>query len=181
MDKSTENVTLFALFINDVLKLYKEADPDSYEELLEMADGHDLSDPFGKVPMLVYNDMCEYVEFNLGQANLKKIGEKIGESVFDALLGQNIVKQNPSPKEILDGLIVAAANMIQDPKGRGWLMISNSNNSIVMKRTQTFNSTLQFGLLKGLVKKTGVKLPDVKLIKSEAAGAEFDEYEITWQ
>ena len=49
MDKSTEGVTLFALFINDILVQYKEADPESYDELLEMADGHNLSDPFGKL------------------------------------------------------------------------------------------------------------------------------------
>ena len=181
MDKSTEGVTLFALFINDILVQYKEADPESYDELLEMADGHNLSDPFGKVPMAIYNDMCEYVEFNLGQANLKKIGETIGGSVFDALIAQNIVKQNPSPKEILEGLIVAAANMIQDPKGRGWVMESNASNAIVMKRTQTFNSILQFGLLKGLVKKTGVTLPEVKLLKSVKDGADFDEYEVSWK
>lgn len=180
MDQSTENVTLFAIFINDILRLYKEADPESYEELLNMADGYEISEPFEKVPIQLYNDMCTFVEENIGKANLKKIGENIGETVFDALLGQEIVKASPTPKEILQGLIVAASGMIQDPKGRGWEMLSAADKKIIMRRTQTFNSTLQFGLLKGLVKKTGAQLVEVVLQKEIEKGDEFDEYVVTW-
>ncbi|MDX2190819.1 MAG: hypothetical protein SFY32_13235 [Bacteroidota bacterium] len=180
MNNSTENVTLFALFINDILRLYKEADPESYNELYNMAKGYHLEDPFAKVPMKLYNDMCQFVQENLGAANLKKIGENIGESVYEALTGQKLVPANPTPKDILNGLIGAAANMVQDPQGRGWIMVSDSDHQIIMKRTQTFNSILQFGLLKGLVKKTGKTTVDVKLIKSVEAGDEFDEYLVTW-
>ncbi|TAH27066.1 MAG: hypothetical protein EAZ07_02195 [Cytophagales bacterium] len=180
MDNSTENVTLYALFLNDILSLYKEADSESYEELLGISEGHDISEPFNKIPIQVYNDMCEMVEENLGEANLKKIGEKIGESVYNALVSQKMVSNSPSPVEIIKGLIVVASNMIQDPKGRGWELLKESNNEIILKRTQTFNSILQFGLLKGLVKKTGKNAVEVSLRKSVSLADEFDEYVIKW-
>lgn len=168
------------MFIQDILKLYKEEDPESYSDLESFAKGYDISEPFSKVPMEVYNNMCAYVEDNLGAANLKKIGETIGETVYEALISQNLVRADPNPKEILEGLIFAAANMIQDPEKRGWEMLEAENSYIIMRRTQTFNSTLQFGLLKGLVKKTGKTSIEVILVKSVQRGDEFDEYKVTW-
>jgi hypothetical protein len=49
-----------------------------------------------------------------------------------------------------------------------------------MRRTQNFNSILQLGLLKGLVQKTGVRLVEVKYLRSVAEGADYDDYLITW-
>jgi hypothetical protein len=50
-----------------------------------------------------------------------------------------------------------------------------------MRRTQTFNSSLQFGLLETLISKTGVLFPSVDLQKSVEKGDEYDEYLISWK
>jgi hypothetical protein len=70
--------------------------------------------------------------------------------------------------------------MIKDPEKRGWEIVETGPKHIVMRRTQTFNSTLQFGLLDELVRKTKVVSPRVEYIKSVAEGDEFDDYKISW-
>jgi len=49
-----------------------------------------------------------------------------------------------------------------------------------MRKTQTFNTTLQIGLLDGLIRKSGVFGVQVILQKEVKLGAEFDEYMISW-
>ena len=181
MDHSTEEVTLFAVFIQDILKLYEDKKEQFASPLFEMAKPYDLSDPFNKVPMKVYNDMCDWLEKALGPASLKKVGVQIGETVYDALIKNGNFSQSPAPLEIINGLVYVAGQMIQDPKKRGWVLLKSTANSIVMRRTQTFNSLLQVGLLRGLVQKTGVKFVDVNYVASVAEGAPFDEYLITWK
>ena len=70
--------------------------------------------------------------------------------------------------------------MIQDPEGRVWEIREVKERSIVMRRTQAFNSTLQLGLLRGLVQKTGARVVEVKYLRSVAEGADYDDYLITW-
>jgi hypothetical protein len=179
MNQSTENVTLFAAFINDVLNLYRDKQ-DEFQPLFDMTANLDLSDPFNKVPIQVYNDMCNWLEQNLGKFNLVKVGRQIGETAFQAMLSNNLITNQSSPEEVAKALVIVAANMIQDPQGRGWELIESAPGKLIMKRTQTFNSKLQLGLLDGLIKKTGVEGVKVDYHKEIAQGAEFDEYIITW-
>lgn len=181
MDQSTEGVTLYAVFINDILKLYEDKKDQFAGPLFEMAKSHDLSNPFNKVPMQVYNDMCQWLEKALGPASLKKVGVQIGETVYDALIKNGNFSKNPTPLEIINGLVYVASQMIQDSKKRGWVVVKSTPTSILMRRTQTFNSVLQVGLLRGLVQKTSVKFVDVNYAASVAEGAPFDEYLITWR
>ncbi|OJJ14011.1 hypothetical protein BKI52_44910 [marine bacterium AO1-C] len=179
MDNSTENVTLFAVFINDILKNYEEKKED-YEDLFAMVEGYDLSDPFNKVPMQLYNDLCEWIENNLGKFNLIRVGRNVGETVHDSLVQNNIISTDSTPLDTMQALKGAAETMVQDEKKRGWEILEHTDNSILMRRTQTFNSQLQIGLLDGLIRKTKKSGVKVEYTKKVEDGADFDEYIITW-
>jgi hypothetical protein len=180
MDNSTEKVTLYAAFVNDVLNVYKDK-PDFYGPLSRMAAGQDLSNPFNKVPMQTYNEMCNWIEKNIGRVNTKKVGREIGKTAFEGMKQHKLIGDKPAPLQVMEALVAVAGQMIQDPKRRGWEIISSTSNSIVMRRTQTFNSSLQFGLLETLISKSNVFSPTVDLLKSVEKGDEYDEYLITWK
>jgi len=180
MNYSTEGVTLYALFINDILNLYK-GKQEEFAPLFQIAEGYDLSDPFNKIPMQVYNDMCAWIERELGTYSLIRVGRQIGESVYNSLKANNVTNENSTPLDYMKALVYAASTMIQDPQGRGWEIVSHDKNSIVMRRTQTFNSKLQLGLLSGLVYKCkNVFGVTVDYLEKEADGAEYDIYIIRW-
>lgn len=180
MDHSTENVTLAAAFISDILNIYKERSPDNYEILKKKTDGIDLSNPMNMVPIEVYNTMCNWIESQVGQANAKIVGRQIGRTAFEAMKTFKLVTDKSTPLEAMKALCTVASTMIKDPKGRGWVILESGAKHIVMRRTQTFNSTLQFGLLDEIVRKTGVLSPKVEYLKSVSNGDEFDDYKITW-
>jgi len=179
MDNSTENVTLFAAFINDILRHYDNT-KEEYKPLFAMTEGYDLSEPFNKVPIQLYNDLCLWVENELGKFNLIRVGRSVGETAFGAMKANGLVHDKSTPLETMQALVTVASSMIQDPKMRGWEIIENNKNSIVMRRTQTFNRQLQLGLLDALIRKSGVTGVRVDFRKSIESGAEFDEYIITW-
>lgn len=180
MNPTTQHVTLYAVFLNDILNLYRDKKDQFAQPLFEMTRPYDLSDPFNKVPLDLYNQMCDWLEQELGPANLRKVGVQIGETVHEALTNSGSLPANPKPIDLLNGLVYAAANMIQDPEGRGWEVLESKERSIVMRRTQSFNSILQLGLLRGLVQKTGARVVEVKYLRSVAQGADYDDYLITW-
>jgi hypothetical protein len=179
MDNSEENVTLAAAFIFDVLNLYKD-NPNDYKVLKKMAGELDESKPMAMVPMKIYNEMCTWIEGQIGQANTRILGRKIGNTAFNAMVSFKMIGEKPSPKEAMTALAKVASTMIQDPKGRGWEILEVDTKHIIMRRTQTFNSTLQFGLLDEIVRKTKVLSPKVEYVKSVANGDEFDDYKISW-
>ncbi|TAE00283.1 MAG: hypothetical protein EAZ97_06410 [Bacteroidetes bacterium] len=180
MDNSTTDVTLFAVFINDILDLYKNK-PEIYEDLAPFTKGYDLYFAQNKIPIQVYNNMCKWIEDNLGRFNLIHLGRKIGETAYDTMISNKFIDRLSTPKQIMEALVQVAAHMIQDPKGRGWEIVAYTDNAIQMKRTQTFNGRLQFGLLDGLIKKSNVMFVEVKYLQNVEEGAEFDIYEITWK
>lgn len=179
MDNSTENVKISAAFIQDILDLYKDNERD-YDILKKMTEGHNISLPSNLVPMELYNKMCDWIESQIGQVNTKKLGRRIGNTAFNAMYNFKMISSNPTPEEAMKALAKVASSMIQDPKGRGWEILESSKKHIVMRRTQTFNSTLQFGLLDEIIRKTGVVSPKVEYLKSIANGDEFDDYKISW-
>jgi hypothetical protein len=179
MNNSTENVTLYAAFIQDVIKNYQD-DETTYEELLQIAKDYDISQPFNLIPIKIYNEMCAWIEENLGRFNLIRVGRNIGETVYQNMIDSKALPPNPSPFEIMKALVKAANEMIQDPLKRGWVILSENKNSIILRRTQTFNSVLQLGLLDGLIRKAGVAGIKVEYLKEVRNGDEYDEYEVSW-
>lgn len=180
MNHSTEGVRIHAGFISDLLRIYESTQNGISAPLFQMATDLDLSDPAGWIPMSRYNEMCDWIEQTLGPANIKIAGQRIGERVYDAVVQSGAVGTNPDPIQMLEALKYAADTMIDDPLKRGWEILEKDNERAVMRRTQTFNSVLQHGLLTSLISKTGVRMPAVQLRQSVAEGAEFDEYEIQW-
>lgn len=179
MNHSTENVTLAAAFVSDILELYKD-NPDDYRHLQGMAAGLDLTNPMNQVPMQVYNNMCNWIETQIGEANTRKVGRKIGNTAFRAMVNFKMISEKPTPIDAMKALALVASTMIQDPEKRGWEILEQAPKHIIMRRTQTFNSTLQFGLLDEIIRKTGVTLPKVEYVKSVKNGDEFDDYKISW-
>ena len=74
MNLTTRNVTLYAVFLNDILNLYRDKKYQFAQPLFEFTGAYDLSDPFNKVPLDLYNQMCDWLEQELGPANLRKVG-----------------------------------------------------------------------------------------------------------
>jgi len=58
MDSSTENVTVPAAVIHDVLKNYQDKKQE-YKDLFDIANGFDYSNPSAKIPILIYINMCD--------------------------------------------------------------------------------------------------------------------------
>lgn len=180
MDNSTQNVTLFAHFITDILALYEHKKDGFAKPLFDMAQPYNLTNPLNKVPIQLFNDMCAHIENKLGPANLQKTGETLGEAVFDNMIKQPGFPKNPTPEHVIRGIVQAAQDMIQDPKKRGFDILESKPKHLLLRRTQTFNSIFQIGLFKGLVRKTNARLVDVKFVKTVAQGHPYDEYLITW-
>ncbi|TGM69428.1 hypothetical protein EHQ96_07800 [Leptospira levettii] len=180
MDNSTENVTLMAGFAHDLLSAYKEYESGLAKDLFTL--GKELpSDPTSLIPIQKYNEMCDWIEKKLGAANLKRAGRTIGERVYSIIKQYGMIDDSATPNKCLKALKIVADQAIQDPKKRGWEILVNEDKRVVMRRTQTFNSILQEGLLAGLVEKAGGGLSKVVLLKSIANKDEFDEYEVTWK
>ncbi|WP_027001207.1 hypothetical protein [Hugenholtzia roseola] len=184
MNHSTENVTLLAQFITDVLTAVEALNLQIDSEFVaEIKTKADLTDPYNQVPMQAYNDLCAWVEQHLGRDAIVSVGEQIGKTVYQILLENNLISELASVEEILGGLEIAASSTIQDPQERGWDILENGTNTALMRRTQTFNSLLQFGLLYGLVAQApaiDVDSIDIFYEKSIAQGDDFDEYRIKW-
>ena len=158
MDNSTQGVTLWAGFIFDILSIYEGSRETFAKALFEMAEDLDPSQPTALVPIDLYNDVCKWIEDNLGAANLRRAGVAIGERAYEQMTASGQLESEPAPAAILEQLKQVASFMIQDPRGRGWEILGVEEGSIRMRRTQTFNCTLQEGLLRSLVKRTGVDL-----------------------
>ncbi len=179
MDNSTENVNLAAVFINDVLDIYKQ-NPSYHQQLSEMVKGQDISEPFNMVPIDIYNNMCGWIESQIGQANTRRVGRQIGKTAFEGMKASNLIGDNPTIKEVMDALCEVAQKMISDPKKRGWDILESDKKHMILRRTQTFNSTLQLGLLEELAYCSNVIAPRVQYVHQVEEGDEFDEYKITW-
>jgi len=179
MNLSTENVTVNGVYLQDVLNIYKDK-KEEYNALFQISDGYELSNPNSKVPISVYNEACDWIEKELGKYNLIKVGRQIGETIYLYMVKANLISNGAKPEEIIKALIVIASKTIDDPLRRGWEIVESKPNQILLKRTQTFNGKLQFGILDGLVRKSGVVSVNVDYAESIENGNDFDIYKITW-
>jgi hypothetical protein len=178
VNQSTDGVTLDAGFVSDLISLY-EGKPLA-RELVAMASDLDLADGGARVPIQRYNDMCAWIEQKLGPANLRKAGETMGARVHDHVVASGRLSTDPTPIELLRELVRSTRKLILDPQGRGWELLEEGSGRAVMRRTQTFHPVLQEGLLRALVARSGRPMTRVRYLQSVAAGAEFDDYEVTW-
>jgi hypothetical protein len=178
VNNSTDGVTLDAGFVTDLLALY-EGNPVA-RELVAMAGGIDRRNGATRVPMALYNEMCAWIERKLGPANLRKAGETMGARVYDKVVADKRLSADPTPIELLRELARTTRLLIHDPLGRGWDILEEGPDRVVMRRTQTFHPVLQEGLLRALVARSGRRFPKVRYVKSVKDGAEFDDYEVTW-
>lgn len=179
MNDSTEGVTLYAGFIHDVLSEY-----DGMRRLCAPAFGlaaHlDPARPTAEVPIQLYNDICDWIEANLGGASIRGAGRAIGRRVYTEMSRQGVITVDSGPVAILEALVQAASMMIQDPQGRGWEILERAPRFCRMRRTQTFNCMLQEGLLASLVQRGPVLRAGVEHERCTRTGHEFCEYRISW-
>ena len=180
MDASTEGVTLYAGFLFSLLVPFEKNRETFAAPLFEMAKDLAPDQPTALLPIARYNQMCTWIEDTLGPASLRRAGVAIGDRAYDQMTADGSLGANPTPAEILGELKRVADLMIQDPKGRGWEILKSEPDSILMRRTQSFNCYLQDGLLLSLVKRTGVTVPIVDQTTCARLGDEFCEYRIRW-
>jgi len=177
-DESTDGVTLLSGFIFDVL--------DEFEGMrrvcapaFAMADSLDPTDPQAWAPISLYNDICDWLERNIGTATVRRAGEAIGRRVFSAMVEAGKLT-DPTPQMMMESLVWAASTMIRDPKGRGWDLLDASDGRLTMRRTQSFNCMLQEGLLLSLVERCDVLMPSVTHRACTRKGHAFCEYDLAW-
>ena len=180
MNNSTDGVTLYADFLISVLKNIDIQAKENHE-IAAIVAKLDISDPFNTIPMDAYNTVCTLIEQNKGRDYIIEVGANVGNIAYDALVENSIVSEGDSPIEVIEGLIIAASSMIQDPLDRGWVILEHTGTSVLLRRTQTFNKTLQIGLLKSLLEKSNCSDIQIVFKNQVDAGAEFDEYYLTWK
>jgi len=178
MDQTTDGVTLLTGFVFDVLAEYQHMKR-VCGPAFEMAKGLDASKTDEWCSIDIYNGICQWIEDNVGVASIRQAGIAIGHRV-----SENIVKNgkmtSPTPLAMMEALRWAASVMIRDPKGRGWEILSAEDGNILVRRTQTFNCTMQDGLLLSLVERTGVEGADVRHDRCTKRGDEYCEYRLGW-
>lgn len=177
MDNSTAGVTLNSGFVFDVLREYEDSRK-ILAPAFAMANGLDPERPEVLCPIDTYNDICTWIEKNVGESSIRAAGRAIAERVYANISKGD--KAAKTPLEIVQALQWAASTMIQDPKKRGWEIIENADNRIVMRRTQTFNCILQEGMLVRFLELTRVTMPAVKHERCTRRGDEFCHYTLTW-
>lgn len=180
MNNSTENVTLYTAFVNDILKNYEE-DRVLYGELFNIVDSYDLSNPTEPISIDVYNQVCSWVENKLGKVNLTRTGRNVGGTVYQMMFDNGLINEMSTPLQLMQAVADISKTVVQDPLNRGFDVIDSTETSVTMRRTQVFNRNLQFGVLEGVLRKAKVFGVRISYIKEVTNGDEFDDYRITWK
>jgi len=180
MDSTTENVTIFAMLINDVIRQFEDRRAD-YQPLFDLVREHDLSDPYNQVPITLYNNVCAWIGENMGRYSLIRTGRYVGESIYATLKQEGRINGRATPHAMAEALKKATNTMVQDPKKRGWDILESSAYRLTLRLTQNLNSQLQLGLLEVLIRKAGVYQVKVKYLEQVAKGDRYDVYEVTWK
>ncbi|HEY6878170.1 MAG TPA: hypothetical protein VI299_09125 [Polyangiales bacterium] len=165
-------------FIFDVLAEYERV-RSLCKPAFDMAENLDPTRPDVFTEMQRYNDVCSWIEENVGSASVRSAGRAIGQRIYDTIV-KTAKLQKPTPLVVMEALQWATSTMIRDPKGRGWEIAEQSANSLLMRRTQTFNCVLQEGLLMSLLERTGVLMPAVAHASCTRQGAPYCVYRLTW-
>lgn len=178
MDQTTDGVTLLTGFVFDVLAEYQHMKK-VCGPAFAMAKDLDPNKSDDWCSIVVYNDVCDWIEEHVGAASIRQAGIAIGRRVSDNIV-RNGKMVSPTPLAMMEALQWAASVMIRDPRGRGWEILTREDGDIRVRRTQTFNCTMQDGLLLSLVESTGVEGADVDHDRCTKRGDEYCEYRLTW-
>ncbi len=178
MDDSTAGVTLLNGFVFDILAEYQHMKR-VCGPAFDMTKSLDKTKPDDWSSIDIYNDVCTWIETNVGAMSIRQAGIAIGRRVAENIISNGKIS-DPTPLAMMEALKWAASVMIRDPKGRGWEILSHNDHSVVMRRTQTFSCPMQEGLLVSLVERTGVEGADVEHYKCTKRNDEFCEYRVTW-
>ena len=145
----------------------------------ELAEGLDPSRLDAWCPMQLYNDVCSWIEVNVGASSIRRAGAAIGGRIHARAVASRQPATN-DPVAMMEAVHWAAANMIRDPLDAAWTSGHVEPKRIEIRRTQTFNCLLQEGLLLALVERTGVLMPSVRQIRCTRQNDEYCDHEIRW-
>lgn len=179
MDQSTDGVYMHAIFFEDFLHIYKHQE-DVYRQLVQILATADIAKTEMMLPIVVYNQMCSYIEKQLGPDQTILLGWNLSQTVFTVINASNQLSANATPLQTMELMCTASRLLLDDPKHRGLDIVSHAPGRIVIRRTQTFHSLVQVGIISCFIEKTGVPLPRVSYLHRLADGAPFDEYLVTW-
>jgi hypothetical protein len=178
MNQSTDGVSLMTGFVFDVLAEYQNVRK-LCGPAFELASGLDPARLDEWCPMQLYNDVCTWIEINVGASSIRRAGVSIGSRIHArAVAGRQI--DTADPLAMVEAVAWAATTMVRDPEGRGFEIRAREPKRIEVRRTQTFNCLLQEGLLLALVERTGVLMPSVRQIRCTRQNDEYCDYEIRW-
>ena len=181
MDKIlNDKATCSAFVIKKIIETYQNTCGEIAKELYNKVSKIDISNPFAQIPLSFLDELIEWVEKELGPANVKMIGHILGETAFETLKKEKQLPEKATPKEIIEKLMLVLQSIIQDPFRRNLKVVEVQNNFARVRRTQAFHPTVQIGIIESFIRKAGVSLPRTRLIRDYENGPEYDEYEITW-
>jgi predicted hydrocarbon binding protein len=179
MDHSTRDVTLLSGFLFDVAGEYQGRQV--FHEIDGLLQGFDPRRSDVWVPMSTYNRLCEWVEQRVGSASIQRAGEAIGSRLHTQMVRDGVLVEQPTtPSALLHELQRLAGVLIRDPLGRGWQILDERPFEAVARRTQTFNCTLQEGVLRALFERAGVSSMLVEHVRCTRRGDPYCDFRASW-
>lgn len=179
MDESTEGVTLWGGFVFTVVEQCRGMER-VCAPVFERVKHLDPEDPRAPVPIALYNEICDWIEQNLGAASVRGAGTAIGKGYVARLRRERELRIDSTPIDALHALARAVVVTITDPKRRGWEVLDAVDGSARVRRTQTFNCTMQEGVLLAVVESAGALMPRVEQVRCTRKGHEFCDYDVRW-
>ncbi len=174
------NATCSAGLLHKIVEQYKNTSDHITSELNKRVTKLNISNPLVQISLDLFNEIVEWIERELGPANLKMIGNIMGETAFNELKAKNKIQEKVTPKEAVEKLTLVSQTLIIDPLQRNWKIIEITGTSARVKKSQIFNTTVQIGIIESFIRKAGVVFPRTRLIRDYKRGPAFDEFEITW-
>ncbi|HEU4536813.1 MAG TPA: hypothetical protein VFS00_21975 [Polyangiaceae bacterium] len=178
MDHSTRDVTILSGFLFDVASQYQGRQV--FHEIDDLLRGFDPRRPEVWAPISTYNRVCEWVEQRVGSTSVQRAGEVIGGRLYEHIEREGLLSERPAPGALLRELQRLAGVLIRDPHGRGWQIIEEQPYEAVARRTQTFNCTLQEGVLRALLERAGVNSVLVEHVRCTRRGDPYCDYRLSW-
>ena len=179
MDESTEGVMLYARFVLAVREACRGMER-VCAPVFEMTKHLDEKEPLRRVPIALGNDVCQWLEGNLGSAHVRDVGRAIGRSVYRELQKEAVLGPNATPLKVIEQLTRAAAIVVFDPKGRSFDVLEAVEGRVVVRRGQALNCMLQEGLLAELIAGTGALNPRAHQVTCTRRDSPHCDYELLW-
>lgn len=176
MDHSTHDVTLLSGFLFDVAREYRGRP--IFQQIEGMLAGLDPHKPDAWVPISAYNRLCEWVEQRVGSTSIQRAGEAIVARAAPHMHGWR--GERLEPGDLLREAERLSHVLIRDPKGRGWQLLEERPCEAVVRRTQTFNCTLQEGVLRALLERAGLVSVLIEHARCTRRGDPFCDYRLSW-